>query len=63
VADPARVVEHVHLHAGQVRVGPEDAAVELGPGDYTRYDASVTHFYDALRGEASGTAYDAHPAS
>jgi transcriptional regulator with XRE-family HTH domain len=52
---PLGVVEHLHLHAGHVRVGPEDAAVELGPGDYARYDGSVPHVYEALGAEARGT--------
>jgi transcriptional regulator with XRE-family HTH domain len=52
---PLGVVEHLHLHTGHVRVGPADAPVELGPGDYARYDASVPHIYEALGGAASGT--------
>lgn len=52
---PLGVVEHLHLHAGHVRVGPEDAPVDLGPGDYARYDGSVPHVYEALGGKASGT--------
>jgi hypothetical protein len=38
-----------------VRIGPEDGPVELGPGDYARYDASVPHIYEALSAGASGT--------
>lgn len=60
---PLGVVEHLHLHAGQVRVGPEEAPVELGPGDYARYDGSVPHIYAALGGEASGTLMMLTPAS
>ena len=52
---PLGVVEHLHMHAGHARVGPAEAAVELGPGDYARYDGSVEHVYEALGGEASGT--------
>ena len=45
---PAGVVEHVVVHAGRARVGPESAPVELGPGDYARYSADVVHVYEAL---------------
>ena len=48
---PFGVEEHLHLHTGPVRVGPADAPVELGPGDYARYSGSVPHVYEAL-GEA-----------
>jgi transcriptional regulator with XRE-family HTH domain len=62
-AHPLGVVEHLYLHDGHVRVGPEDAPVELGPGDYARYDGSVPHIYEALGGEASGTLMMLTPAS
>jgi len=52
---PLGVEEHLHVHSGRVRVGPEDAPVELGPGDYARYSGSVPHIYEALGGEAAGT--------
>jgi hypothetical protein len=52
---PLGGVEHLHPHTGEVWVGPENAPVELGPGDYARYDGSVPHSYEALGGEASGT--------
>jgi transcriptional regulator with XRE-family HTH domain len=51
---PFGVEEHLHLHAGRVRVGPSDAPVELGPGDYARFDGSVAHVYEALE-PAHGT--------
>ena len=38
--------------SGRVRVGPVDAPVELGPGDYARYSGSVPHVYEALGDEA-----------
>jgi transcriptional regulator with XRE-family HTH domain len=47
-AHPAGVVEHVLIHTGRARVGPESAPVELGPGDYARYPADVVHVYEAL---------------
>jgi transcriptional regulator with XRE-family HTH domain len=62
-AHPLGVIEHLHLHAGHVRVGPVDAPVELGPGDYARYDGSVPHVYEALGGEASGTLMMLTPAA
>jgi transcriptional regulator with XRE-family HTH domain len=53
---PLGVEEHLHVHEGRVRVGPEDAPVELGPGDYARYPGTVPHIYEALGGEpAAGT--------
>ena len=52
---PLGVEEHLHVHSGRVRVGPEDAPVELGPGDFARYSGSVPHIYEALGGEAAGT--------
>jgi transcriptional regulator with XRE-family HTH domain len=52
---PFGVVEHLHLHSGRARVGPADAPVELGPGDYARFDGSVPHLYEALGEEAAGT--------
>jgi transcriptional regulator with XRE-family HTH domain len=52
---PFGVEEHLHLHAGRVRVGPEDAPLELGPGDYARYSGAVPHLYEALGGDATGT--------
>jgi transcriptional regulator with XRE-family HTH domain len=53
---PFGVEEHLHLHAGRVRAGPQDAPVELGPGDYARYSGAVPHIYEALGGEeATGT--------
>jgi transcriptional regulator with XRE-family HTH domain len=52
---PLGVEEHLHVHEGRVRVGPENGPVELGPGDYARYSGAVPHLYEALGGEAAGT--------
>jgi transcriptional regulator with XRE-family HTH domain len=52
---PAGVVEHLLVHAGRVRAGPESAPVELGPGDYARYAANVPHVYEALEPEVRAT--------
>ncbi|MBE2319565.1 helix-turn-helix domain-containing protein [Solirubrobacter sp. CPCC 204708] len=51
---PFGVEERLHLHTGRVRVGPVDALLELGPGDYASYSGSVPHLYEALE-DASGT--------
>jgi hypothetical protein len=41
--------------AVRARVGPEHAAVELGPDDYARYAADVPHVYEALEPGVSAT--------
>jgi transcriptional regulator with XRE-family HTH domain len=52
---PLGVEERLHVHTGRVRVGPQDAPIELGPGDFARYSGAVPHVYEALEGEAAGT--------
>ena len=52
---PPGVVEHLLVHAGRVRVGPESAPVELGPGDYARYAGNVAHVYEGLEPGFAGT--------
>jgi transcriptional regulator with XRE-family HTH domain len=53
---PFGVEEYLHLHSGRVRVGPEDAPVELRAGDHARYSGAVAHVYEALGGDpAAGT--------
>lgn len=42
------VVEHLVLSSGRARVGPSDAPVELGPGDYIVYPGDQEHVFDAL---------------
>ncbi|MGK2320019.1 helix-turn-helix domain-containing protein [Gordonia rhizosphera NBRC 16068] len=42
------VVEHVVISAGRARLGPTDAAVELGPGDYISYAGDIEHVFAAL---------------
>src|SRR5919202_6963167 len=51
-ADPHQpgVVEQLLVVAGRLRVGPETGPVELGPGDFAVFEASVPHVYEALRG-------------
>jgi quercetin dioxygenase-like cupin family protein len=41
-------VEHLIVAAGRIRTGPDDAAVELGPGDYVAFAGDVPHVYEAL---------------
>jgi transcriptional regulator with XRE-family HTH domain len=52
---PLGVEERLYVHSGRVRVGPQDAPIELGPGDYARYSGAVPHVYEALEGAAAGT--------
>ena len=41
-------VEHLIVATGRMVVGPADAAVELGPGDYATFRGDVAHCYEAL---------------
>jgi transcriptional regulator with XRE-family HTH domain len=43
------VVESVYVTHGQVRVGPRDATVVLGPGDRATFAADQPHVYEALQ--------------
>lgn len=47
--------EHLHVHTGGVRVGPVDAPVELGPGDYADFAADAPHLYQRLSGTVAAT--------
>lgn len=49
----AGTVEHVVLVAGAALVGPTDAPVELGPGDYLRYRGDAPHVFEALEPHTS----------
>ncbi|MHC5655791.1 helix-turn-helix domain-containing protein [Stappia sp. ICDLI1TA098] len=49
---PRGTVEHAFLCSGRVRLGPVDAPVEIGPGDYFRCFGDVAHFYEAFGEEA-----------
>src|SRR3954447_18531674 len=42
---PLGVEEHLHVHSGRVRVGPADAPVELGPGDFPPYPGPAPPTY------------------
>ena len=45
--------EHVIVRSGRVRVGPLDAEVALGPGDYATFPSDRTHRWTALGGKAA----------
>jgi transcriptional regulator with XRE-family HTH domain len=49
-ADPhqAGVTEQLLVHEGRLRCGPQHGPVELEPGDFAAFDASVAHVYEAL---------------
>ena len=54
-AHQAGVSEQLLVHDGRLRVGPESGPVELGPGDFAVFDASVPHVYEALDGPVAAT--------
>lgn len=41
-------VEHVMIGSGRALVGPTEAPVELGPGDYVSYPGDAPHVFRAL---------------
>ncbi|MFE4970741.1 helix-turn-helix domain-containing protein [Kitasatospora sp. NPDC056651] len=41
-------VEHLMIGAGRALVGPTEAPVELGPGDYVSYPGDAPHVFRAL---------------
>jgi transcriptional regulator with XRE-family HTH domain len=41
-------VEHVVVAAGRLRLGPQGAPIELGPGDYATFRGDAPHSYEAL---------------
>jgi transcriptional regulator with XRE-family HTH domain len=49
------VTEQILVVAGRLRVGPETGPVELGPGDFGVFEASVPHVYEALDAEVAAT--------
>lgn len=52
---PPGVTEQLLVHDGRLRCGPEQAPVELGPGDFVAFDGSVAHLYAALDGPVTAT--------
>jgi transcriptional regulator with XRE-family HTH domain len=49
------VTEQLLIHEGRLRVGPESGPVEIGPGDFAVFEASVPHLYEALDGLVAAT--------
>lgn len=47
-AHPRGTVEHALVITGRVRLGPEGALEDLGPGDYYRFMGDLPHSYVAL---------------
>lgn len=47
-AHNAGTLEHLVVLHGAARVGPQDACIELGAGDYAVYPGDVPHSYEAL---------------
>lgn len=45
---PTSAVEHLVLSTGRALIGPAEAPVELGPGDYISYPGDIPHSYQAL---------------
>lgn len=45
--------EHVVISTGRARIGPPDAPVELGPGDYITYPGDAPHVFIALEPETT----------
>lgn len=46
-------VEHLLVVTGRMRVGPGDAAVELGPGDLAAFAGDAAHVYETLEAGTS----------
>jgi transcriptional regulator with XRE-family HTH domain len=49
----AGVVEHVVVVSGRASLGPRDAPVELGPGDYVSYPGDAPHVFEALAADTT----------
>ncbi|MFI6577837.1 helix-turn-helix domain-containing protein [Nocardiopsis sp. NPDC050513] len=47
---PPGTLEHLYVISGRVQVGPADAPLELGEGDFARYPGDRTHVYRSLGG-------------
>ena len=55
------VIEHVFLHRGRIKVGPEGREVVLEEGDYLRMHADGAHTYEALTDDTLITAIMQYP--
>jgi transcriptional regulator with XRE-family HTH domain len=58
----AGVTEHLLIHTGHLRVGPESGPVEVGPGDFVAFEAGVPHIYEALDADVVATLVIVTPA-
>lgn len=54
-------IEHIHVVHGRMSAGASAQVVELGPGDYVSFDASVPHEYSAHRTAARATLLIQYP--
>jgi transcriptional regulator with XRE-family HTH domain len=59
---PVGVFEHILVHHGRLKAGPESALVELGPGDYMSFAADQTHEYVSPDGMTVATLLMHYPA-
>jgi transcriptional regulator with XRE-family HTH domain len=50
-AHPRGVTEHLTVYKGQLIVGPVDAPLTAGQGDYVTWSADVPHVYEAAGAE------------
>ena len=55
--------EHHLVLRGRFRMTQGDHTVELGPGDYLRWDGAVPHDAEVDRRRGGGAAHRAHPAA
>lgn len=53
-------VEHLVVTQGRARVGPVDADVELGPGDYVSYPGDQPHVFIALEPDTRAVLVSEH---
>lgn len=63
-ASPAHangVTEHVMVHSGELRVGPEDSPVNLRSGDFASFAADVPHVYAGTRPTSRATLTVVYP--
>jgi quercetin dioxygenase-like cupin family protein len=51
-AHPAGVTEHLTVFRGRARVGPVQAPLSAGPGEYVSWAADTPHLYEAQGPEA-----------
>lgn len=55
------VVEHIIVHRGRLRVGPQGKEVVLEPGDYLRMEGQHPHSYEALTDDLQVTIVMQYP--